>query len=305
MQKQLRNAVLLLLIFAALWLLLDPDVRGTVGTGLTLCARSVIPALFPFMVVSSMLMSMGLGEVLSGPLSSLMALYDIDGAGASALVLGLLGGYPLGARTAAELYRDRLLTRDETERLLTFCNNANPAFLITVLGAGVFGSSRIGVWLWLIHIAAALVTGLLLGRPRENSTSRAASVRRPAFRAARLSSAFISSVQSALRGSLSVCAFVVVFCILTVPCQSLGGTVGVLLSGLLELFSTIPVLPATRTGFILSAGLAGWGGVSVLFQTAALLADTGLSLRPCVAGKAAQGVLSAAMAALLSGYVLG
>lgn len=71
------------------------------------------------------------------------------GCASSALLLGLVGGYPIGAQTAAGLYRDRLLTREEAQRLLTFCNNANPVFLISVLGAGVFGSVRVGVWLWL------------------------------------------------------------------------------------------------------------------------------------------------------------
>ncbi|MFR0770562.1 MAG: hypothetical protein ACLSHO_14075 [Dysosmobacter sp.] len=81
-----------------------------------------------------------------------------------------MGGYPIGARTAAELYASGDLTRQEAERLLTFCNNSNPVFLISVLGVGVFGSVRAGLWLWLIHVCAALLTGLLfrgLGRGRK------------------------------------------------------------------------------------------------------------------------------------------
>ena len=305
MKKQLRSAVLLLLIAAAIWLLLDSSVRDAVGAGLALCARSVIPAQFPFMVVSSMLMSMGLGELLSKPLGALMALYGIDGAGASAVVLGFLGGYPTGARTAGELYRDRLLTREETLRLLTFCNNANPAFLITVLGLGIFGSVRAGLWLWLIHVAAALITGLLAGRPKKNTGAVPGNHRRPAFKAARLPDAFVGAVQSALRGILNVCAFVVIFCVLTLPCQSIGGVPGAVLSGLLELFSTLPAIPASPTGFILAAGLSGWGGLSVLCQTAALLRDTDLSIGQCAAGKAVHGALSSLLAALCSGFVFG
>lgn len=304
MKKQFQNAILLLLIFAAAWLLLDGGVRSTAEAGVRLCLGSVIPALFPFMVVSSLLMSMGFGEWLSGPLSGLMALYGIDGAGASALVLGLLGGYPLGARTAAELYRGQLLSKEETTRLLSFCNNVNPAFLITVLGTGVFGSFQAGLWLWLIHVAAALITGLILsGSHRRQRPAK--NFRRAAFRAEKLSVAMVSAAESASKGTLKVCAFVLTFSILARPCQSLGGTGGILLSGLLELFSTIPLLTADRAGFMLAAGLAGWGGTSVLCQTAALLSDTDLPLWPCAAGKALQGILSAGLAALLADYVLG
>lgn len=177
MKKRLQTALVLFLLPIALWLLLDTSVRDAVGAALTLCARSVIPALFPFMVVSSMLVSLGLGELLSVPLGGLMALYGIGGAGASALVLGFIGGYPMGGRAAAQLYRDGLLTRDEAERLLSFCNNANPAFLINVLGTGIFGSFRTGLWLWLIHIASALTAGLLVGRPQRGAAFRSSRVR--------------------------------------------------------------------------------------------------------------------------------
>ena len=65
------------------------------------------------------------------------SLFRLPGcAGSAALLLGLVGGYPIGARTAAELYASGDLTRQEAERLLTFCNNSNPVFLISVLGCG-------------------------------------------------------------------------------------------------------------------------------------------------------------------------
>ena len=57
--------------------------------------------------------------------------------------------------------------------------------------------------------------------------------------------------------------------------------------------------------FLMAAGLAGWGGVSVHCQTMAVLGDSGLRAAPCVAGKAVQGLLSSLMAALLCPWVLG
>ena len=303
MKKRLQTTLLLFLLPVTLWLLLDTSVRDAVGAALSLCARSVIPSLFPFMVISSMLVALGLGELLSAPLGGLMALYGIGGAGASALVLGLIGGYPMGGRTAAQLYRDGLLAKDEAERLLSFCNNANPAFLISVLGTGMFDSFRAGLWLWLIHIAAALTAGLLAGRPRSGNAARSSRAPAAAFRAAGIASVFVTSVQTALRSILNVCAFVVVFSVLALPFRTIGGVVGALASGLLELFSALPLIPPNRVGFVLAAGLAGWGGVSVLCQTAALTADTGLSLRRCALGKAVQGLLSALLAFLCAGFV--
>ena len=278
-------------------------VRAAAAEALGLCARSVIPALFPFLVVSSLLLSLGLGELLSPMLAGLMEpLFRVDGVGSSALLLGLVGGYPIGAKTAADLYRGGRLSRPEAERLLAFCNNSNPVFLISVLGVGVFGSVRAGVWLWLIHLLSALLTGLLFrnhGGPARRQAGGTA-----AFQAVSLSAAFVAAVRESLSGMLSVCAFVTFFYVLARPLASLGGWLGPVLVGLTELFSLTPLLRPDRFGFILASAMAGWGGLSVLCQTAAVLEGSGLRLQSCAAGKAVQGLLAGLLAALLAGYAL-
>ena len=278
-------------------------VRAAAAEALSLCARSVIPALFPFLVVSSLLLSLGLGELLSPMLAGLMEpLFRVDGVGSSALLLGLVGGYPIGAKTAADLYRGGRLSRPEAERLLAFCNNSNPVFLISVLGVGVFGSVRAGVWLWLIHLLSALLTGLLFrnhGGPARRQAGGTA-----AFQAVSLPAAFVAAVRESLSGMLSVCAFVTFFYVLVRPLASLGGWLGPVLVGLTELFSLTPLLRPDRFGFILASAMAGWGGLSVLCQTAAVLEGSGLRLQSCAAGKAVQGLLAGLLAALLAGYAL-
>lgn len=297
--------VMLLLLSGLYWLLSGAaDVRAAVLEGLSLCAGSVIPALFPFLTVSSLLISLGFGEWVSGPLGGLMGLWNLGGAGASALILGLVGGYPVGARTTAELYRDRLLSRDEAERLLTFSNNSNPAFLINVLGLGVFRSLRVGAWLWLIHVASALLTGLVLGRRGKRSPPGERRLRRPPSRTAHLPKAFVEAVKSSALAMLNICAFVVFFYVLALPLRNLPGPAGTAAAGLVELFSAAPRLTRGPAGFVLAAALAGWGGVSVLCQTLSVLSDSGLDARRCVEGKALQGLLSAALALSLAGYVL-
>ena len=280
------------------------QVRAVMQEGLALCVRSVIPSLFPFMVVTSLLLSLGLGELAAPWLAGLMEpLFRVPGAGSAALLLGLIGGYPTGAQTAAELYRGGLATRAEAERLLAFCNNSNPVFLISVLGAGVFGSVRAGVWLWLIHVLSALLTWLVF-RGGGKSASRQGLTRRPPFRAVGFAEAFTGAVRSSLAGILSVCAFVVFFYVLAHPLTAMGGRLGAVLVAVLELFSLTPLLTADAFGFLLAAAAAGWGGLSVLCQTLAVLEGSGLRLRNCLLGKVVQSAFSLLLAALLASYVL-
>lgn len=283
------------------WLLADSiRLRTATSAALTLCVRTVIPALFPFMIASSLLISLGFGAW-AAPLFSrvMMPLFGLPGQAGSAFFLGLVAGYPIGARTAADLYQQGMLTQDEAQRLLCFCNNSNPVFLISVLGISVFNSVRIGLWLWLIHLSSALLVGLLFRRktvtPRRwNSVPSSVSS---------FPSAFVAAVRSSFTNILSVCAFVTVFYVLAVPFGALPQPFGPFLVGSLELFSLTPLISANATDFVLASICSGWGSISVLCQTAAILDGTGLSPRSCVIGKLLQALFSGLFAALLIPFV--
>lgn len=148
-----------LLAAALLW-----DAAGTaeaVRRGTELCLASVIPALFPFFVVSSLLVSLGAGRAARVLERPFRALFRCGGAGAAAFLLGMLGGYPVGAATVASLVRQGDVSPAEGRRLLAFCSNAGPSFIIGVAGLTVFGSARVGAYLYLIHITAAMAAGFL------------------------------------------------------------------------------------------------------------------------------------------------
>lgn len=305
MKKQFHT--LLLAALSALMVLLLAEAesaRAAAREALQLCAHTVIPALFPPLIVSALLVALGFSEWVGPHLARWMTpLFRLPGSAGSALLLGLVGGYPIGARTAAELYRSRRLTRQEAMRLLTFCNNSSPVFFISVLGVGVFGSVRVGVWLWLIHVAAAVLTGVLLSRRSTGIPRQVPSL--DSHWESSACSALVGAVRESVMGMLNLCGFVVLFYVLSRPLAALKAPLGPLLVGVTELFSLTPLVTADPFGFILAAACSGWGGLSVLFQTAAVLEDSGLPLRPCLAGKALHGALSAALAAVLAGYVLG
>ena len=292
MKRRIRTDVCLILCGILVWFLADArQLRLEAAKALTLCAGTVIPALFPFMVVTGLLVRLGFGQWLAPGMGK--ELYDCSPAAKAVFDLA----DSIRPRTAAELYASGDLTRQEAERLLTFCNNSNPVFLISVLGVGVFGSVRAGLWLWLIHVCAALLTGLLfrgLGRGRKTVPPAIS------FQAPSLPAAFVSSVRDSAGTMLSVCAFVTFFYVLISPLTALPGPWAALAVGCGELFSLTPLLTCDRTGFLLAAGCAGWGGLSVLCQTAALLDGTDLPLAPCLLGKLTHGLLSALLAALVS-----
>ena len=279
-------------------LLLRPEAAAeAVRDGLSLCARTVIPSLFPFFVVVSLLLRLGLADCLQGVCGPFMGpMFHLRGVCALPLLTGLLGGYPSGAKTAADLYHQGRITRREAELLLGFCDNCGPAFLLGYVGSGILGSSRAGAYLYLVHVCAALITGMALCRLVRGRGPALLDCRLPA-EAASLPQALTASAAGAVTSTLNICAFVVLFRVLAAlaPAGIPGPALGVL-----EMVTGTAALSPDRTGFILAAVITGWGGLSVHCQALSTTAATGLSFRWHWAGKAVQAVIAGALALVLS-----
>lgn len=133
-------------------------VAAAVSQGLTLCIQVLLPSLFPFFVLSNLLVLSSVIQRLT-PLfcRPMEALFHLPGSCAPVLLLGAVGGYPVGAKTVSALYQQRLCTREEALGTLRFCNNAGPAFLIGSIGGGLLNDTRLGMRLLFIHLLSAAV----------------------------------------------------------------------------------------------------------------------------------------------------
>ena len=281
-----------LLPAVALLLLLVRFPRQTaagIQEGLTLCYRSVIPALFPFFAAVSLLVQLGLHRALQPLFAPLMKpLFGMSGAAVLPLVTGLLGGYPTGAKTAAELHRSGVLSKEETERLLGFCNNCGPAFLLGFIGTTVLDDPALGMRLMGIHSTSALLTGVVLCRlfPLKQGISLAV---QPLGTTASPAQALPQAVSSAMGSILQICSYVVLFRPLA---TAVAGAAPSWAVGILEMVSGISLL--SRDSFVAAAAIAAWGGLCVHCQTMAV--TEGLSLRYHWMGKTLQTMISVGLA---------
>ena len=279
---------------AALLLLRPQKAASAVRAGLALCAGTVVPSLFPFFAAISLLLQLGAAEALGRLCAPIMRpLFRMRGVCALPLLAGLLGGYPSGAKTAASLYAQGRITRQEAELLLGFCDNCGPAFLLGCVGAGVLGNPDAGLWLYAVHILSAILAGILLCRL---SGDRGPVLLGSALPAAPVSfpQALTSSVTGALASTLNVCAFVVFFQVLSALPPAPPPP---LVLGVLEMVGGVASLTPGPGGFAAASAIVGWGGLSVHCQAMSLAAPEGLSFRWHWAGKALQAVLSALLAA--------
>lgn len=288
----------LVLIFAVLLLARPEMASAAVRDGLSLCARTVVPSLFPFFVVTALLLQSGLDSLLRPICAPFMVpLFRLRGECAAPLLAGFLGGYPAGARSAAQLCEQGGISRGEAERLLGFCNNCGPGFLIGFVGTGVFGSVRAGAALLAVHIAAALVSGMILCRLPGSSEPPRLTCNLPTLSVS-FAKALTSSVSGALSSTLSICAYVVFF---RTAAALLPSELPAAVLGTVEMVSGIATLSKNAASFVAAAGITAWGGVSVHCQTMAVAGD--LSLKYHTLGKLLQTVISVALAAVIANRI--
>jgi len=262
-----------------------------VAEGMEICIKSVIPSLFPYMVLCSLTVSSGLAKYLGRLLSKpFCALFALDGGCAAAVLLGAVAGFPMGAKTAVDSYKNGLCTREEAERVCCFCNNTGPAFLIGGIGIGFFGDARAGVRLYIIQIISAMLMGILLsfGKPRLFSSKKEKIVFSPDIS---------SAVRSSVSAVLTVCGFVIFFKVLNGALDSVLSALKLkrlspLLFALCEV--TSGSMAAAETGSLpLAAFAVGWSGGCVHAQSAGFMISEGLKMKKYLLCKALQGAFCA------------
>ncbi len=281
------------------------DLAAGMRQSLALCAGTLIPSLFPLFVLARLLSGFG-GDMTAGSrfVRGLQKLFRIPPAGVQIFLLGLCGGYPLGAVMTAEARKSGRLQRDEAERILAFCNNSGPAFIIGAGGAA-FQSPKTGILLYLAHVLAAVCAGLILRIGASAPTGSAAAAPPPRSPTA----VFTDAVSGALGACLNLSAYVCFFGSVNAlwgGFSALRGLRRVLALGFTELGSGIGALAGWQPGALtmaLAGFLFGWGGISVHFQTLGAVAGTDIKCARHLMGRALCGLFAAAFSALFSFFL--
>lgn len=262
-------------------LLRGEEAAEGVRQGIALCLTSVIPSLFLFLAFADFLALTDVGDILFRPLGFLGAVFGVPEEAAPVILLSLIGGYPVGGKMLARMVRQGRLEPRTAERLLCFCVNCSPAFLIAGVAVPCFGSVKIGGVLYGCQAAAAVAVGLLArgfwGRGEvfpENPPRKEPKLG--------LLPGFVAAVTEAGKSMFVICSFVLVFSVISHAAALLPG--GKTWVGLLEVTVGCAGLPG-RPGLeklVLAVVYTAFGGLCVWMQTACFLRGTGVRMRKFV-----------------------
>ncbi len=259
--RKILTALLFLVIVTALILKSESTAQG-IRDGLAISGELLIPSLFPFMVASSYAtakFSIRLPDCMG---KLFKKAFKVNANGLLPFIFGITGGYPVGARTIYELYKNKQISGTESERLFFWCVNPGAAFTITALGTNMLGSTRVGIIIYASSVLSALTLGLVFGFFGNEEGEALPSVKKVNLNP---SSDIISN---ATQSMLSVCGWVLCFSALSGLTKSLNIPESMLL--FLQLISEITTGCRVATESSLSlpviSALTGFGGFAVICQ---------------------------------------
>ncbi len=131
--------------------------------GISIWWDVLFPALFPFFVISELLLGFGLVHFIGGLFDPMMRpIFRIPGYGGFVMAMGFAAGYPISARLTSQLWERKLINRDEAERLVAFTSTSDPIFLIGAVAVGFFHDPSLAIILALSHYGGGLILGLIM-----------------------------------------------------------------------------------------------------------------------------------------------
>ena len=265
--------------------------------GLELCLATVIPSLFPFFVISGIINS-SLSGVSVAILRPIAKFTRIPSGAESFFLLGLMGGYPIGAKNLHSAYLSGCVSKSTAERMIGFCNNAGPAFIFGIVG-GMFGKPQIAWMIWLIHVASAFIVGILLPGKAENKCRQ--------IEGNTISIPKI--LEQSIKSTALVCGWIIIFRVIITFLDHwflwlLPDTAQVVLIGLLELSNGCCELGRiTNDGlrFVVASAILALGGACVTMQVNSV--TQGLRLSYYYQGKLLQLLLSTMLSVIFQGLL--
>ena len=263
--------------------------KNALSTGVNV----LIPSLFPFFVISDLLVDILCDTGGKIPLIY-KKLFKMPKSTFGVFVSGIISGYPVGAKASYDLYEKSVISKSDAEDLICFTNNSGPLFIICAIGCGMLKSMQAGVMLYVIHILGAFITGMMIARSRKATAKEIyANDKRDKFNLA-------YAIEKGFMQSIKVVGFVVFFGIVTdmiVDISQIFGIfetpIGAIMLSALEMTNGIVKtarLFDTETAMCIISFACGFSGVSVYFQTA-LVTKGMLDLKKYVVYKLFNGII--------------
>ena len=317
--KKISNYLLtifIILFTIGLILFSDSNIK-TVQNSLDLFLNAIFPSLFPFLIVTRLISYTFIISVISSKFGGIVKkLFHLPEIAAYPFIIGLISGYPVGAKIVSELRSQKKINSTEGNILLVITNNSGPLFIIGSIGCSIFMNFKIGLTLFFINLSSCILTGIILGHFNLKRFRVAELDNYKYLDFSSVGSIISDSIKSSFFTLSNVCGFIILFSLIismiehTHILQILlfqNKMLESLCVGSLEITSGIKqistLLSSIQIKLVCTSFLLGFGGISVVFQVWSTISNSDLSIKSYIMGKLLNGTISASIMLIISSII--
>ncbi len=295
--------IIALMILVMLFVIMPDAIKKGADEGLLLWFQVIIPSMLPFMILSGILVKLNVTEFISRVFYPVLRkILKISKESCYPVVIGMLSGYPLGAKTVADIYLEGAYSKEEAQYLIGICNNASPMFLIEYIGAGCLGLKEPIILLIIIYLSA-FINALLEQNKNFSNFQKKENIRHHIQKYS-VMQAVDESIFNSIETILKIGGYIILFSIITKVIQIAIPVkiVTVYLSCILEIATGAMMLSGLKIDIILKCVLmtafCAFGGLSSVAQTASVISQAKLSVKRYIFVKIRQSFIAAALACI-------
>ncbi len=290
LSKKINQIIILSLVMLfGVFLIANPHIcEESVAKSIILCSRVLIPSLFPFGVSMLYIMKSGIIEKLNfiKPLTRVLKLSPFAFV---IMLMSMLGGYPIGAKLINEAVLQGKLTEKDARRLLNFCVNAGPGFIVSAVGTGILGNQKVGYILLVSHILASLLI-CITSKEVKSCSKKTVQILDPAEN-------FVISASESANAMISICTFVILFGVITSYIEHYSQQLK-FLKPLIFVSEITNAITKTNNIYLISF-LLGFSGVCIWCQVFSVGKNIKIEFLPFILHRILHGILSSAITYLL------
>lgn len=259
-------------------------------TGLLLWFDTLLPTLLPFLIISQLILKTPVIDLFQKLLSPVFAkVFHCSSAGAFCALSGFLCGYPIGARLIALQIKEKSLTLEEGQYLLSFCNNVSPMFCVSYGIHHTIGTTQVFPYLFFIY-GSALLFGIFT-RPKSN-ISKKDSIKKQTSSVENIFQLIDVCIIDSFLIMIKLCGYLILFSMISsslflfisnssIYTQTFLAIILEITNGL----SLVRTLPSEMMRTMFTVVALTFGGLCCIFQTNSVISESGLSLKKYILHK--------------------
>lgn len=306
-------AIMIILLFVAFEILTESEsILNSVIFSFSIWESNIFPSLFPFFVLSELLVCYGFVELLSELLKPIMnKVFKINSNAAFVFVMSMISGFPSNAKYTRELYQKGLLNAEEASKVLTFSHFSNPLFILGTISITFLKNMEAGIFVLIIHYITNIIIGLLfrnyyISKKEDTKVSLKKAILNMHDKRLKNTQTFGQTITSALLNSihtlLLILGTVTMFLIVTTIIDNtlnLNTYYQSILNGFIEMTQGLKYVSQLaiplKLKSIITVMILSFGGLSVHMQVISILSDTKIKYLPFFTAR----ILHSAIAGIL------